>query len=133
MKLPAISRQLAELFEQVKASPKPTGAAAAEDKLAWFREHAENDPLANVRRVRVPVLILNGERDALVLPYHAVELARALAGAGNKRTTLRIFPNLTHLFTPSGLDASARDKTGEVSPEVLNTLQTWFADVLGKK
>ncbi len=131
MKLPAISRHLAEIFEQVKATPAP--ASAADDKFAWFREHAANDPSATVRRVRVPVLILNGERDALVLPYHAVALAEALAESGNKRTTLRIFPNLTHLFTPSGLDASARDKTGEVSPEVLNTIQTWFAEVLGKK
>jgi uncharacterized protein len=131
MKLPAVSRQLAEIFEQAKASPAP--APGAEDRLAWFREHAANDPLSTIRRVRVPVLILNGERDALVLPYHAVALAEALAGAGNRRTTLRIFPNLTHLFTPSGLDASARDKVGEVSPEVLQTIQTWFAEVFGRK
>jgi uncharacterized protein len=131
MKLPAVSRQIAELFEEVKANPRP--ASAADDKLAWFREHAANDPSATVKRVRVPVLILNGERDALVLPHHAVALARSLAEAGNTRTTLRIFPNLTHLFTPSGLDASARGKTGEVSPEVLQALQTWFAEVFGKK
>jgi pimeloyl-ACP methyl ester carboxylesterase len=131
MKLPAVSRQLAEIFEQAKASPAP--ASAADDRLAWFREHAANDPLATIRRVRVPVLILNGERDALVLPHHAVALAEALAEAGNRRTTLRIFPNLTHLFTPSGLDASARDKAGEVSPEVLQTIQTWFAGVFGRK
>jgi pimeloyl-ACP methyl ester carboxylesterase len=129
MKLPAVSRQLAEAFERAKAKP----AESAGDNLAWFREHAANDPAATVRRVRVPVLILNGERDALVLPHHAVELARSLADAGNKRTTLRIFPNLTHVFTPSGLDAAARGKTGEVSPEVLQALQTWFAEVFGKK
>jgi pimeloyl-ACP methyl ester carboxylesterase len=130
MKLPAVSRQLAAAFEQAKAKPAEPGA---DDQLAWFREHAANDPVATVRRVLAPVLILNGERDALVLPHHAVELARALADAGNKRTTLRIFPNLTHVFTPSGLDASARGKTGEVSAEVLQTLQTWFAEVFGKK
>jgi uncharacterized protein len=129
MKLPAISRQLAEAFEEVKSKP----AVAADERYAWFREHAANDPSATVRRVRVPVLILNGERDALVLPHHAVALARALAEAGNKRATLRIFPNLTHLFTPSGLDASARAKANEVSPEVLQTIQTWFAEVFGKK
>ena len=131
-RLPTISRQIAELFEQAKANPKPAGAA--DDPLAWFREHAASDPLSTIRRVKAPVLILNGERDALVLPYHAVELSQALAGAGNKRVTLRIFPNLTHLFTPSTLDPSERgEKSGVVSAEVLQTLQTWMSDVLGKK
>ncbi|MCA1632140.1 MAG: alpha/beta fold hydrolase [Acidobacteria bacterium] len=132
-RLPAISRKLAEIFDEAKANPKPA-AGAADDQLAWFREHAASDPASTIRRVKVPVLILNGERDALVLPYHAVELSQALAGAGNKHTTLRIFPNLTHLFTPSTLDSSARgEKSGVVSAEVLQTLQTWMSDVLGKK
>jgi pimeloyl-ACP methyl ester carboxylesterase len=132
MKLPAVSRQLADIFEQLKANPRP--ASSADDKLAWFREHAASDPLAIVRRVRVPVLILNGERDALVLPYHAVELARALAESGNKRATLRIFPNLTHLFTPSTLDPSARgEKSDVVSAEFLQALQTWMSEALDKK
>ena len=131
-RLPAISRKLAEIFEQAKANPKPAGAA--DDQLAWFREHAASDPVSTIRRVKAPVLILNGERDALVLPYHAVELSQALAEAGNKRVTLRIFPNLTHIFTPSTLDPSARgEKSGVVSAEVLQTLQTWMSDVLGKK
>jgi pimeloyl-ACP methyl ester carboxylesterase len=131
-RLPAISRQIAEIFEGLEASPKPS--MAADDKLAWFREHAASDPLVTIKSVRVPALILNGERDTLVLPYHAVELARALADSGNKRAALRIFPNLTHLFTPSTLDPSTRgEKSGIVSAEFLQTLQTWMSETLDKQ
>ena len=129
-KMPAVVRGLAEMFAAARSDPKPAGAAA--DKLSWFRDHLAIDPLEVVRRVRVPVLILNGERDANVLPYHAIELARALAGAGNRRAQVRVFPNLTHLFTPSTLDAGVRgEKAAEVSGEFLQTLETWMAATLG--
>jgi dipeptidyl aminopeptidase/acylaminoacyl peptidase len=89
------------------------------------------DPLAFARRVKVPTLILNGERDDNVLPYHALELAQAMAGSGNKQVLLRIFPNLTHLFTPSTRDrAVTSTQAMEVSAEFLDLLQRWAANVL---
>lgn len=126
-KFSAIARQLKELFGKAKATPKP--AAGVEDPLAWFREHAEHDPLATARRVRVPALVANGERDALVLPHHALALAGAMGEAGNRRVTLRIFRDLTHLFTP----ASGGERAGEVSEEFLNALQQWASGALAKK
>ena len=126
-KYPAQVTQLEKLFQDAKSQPKP----AANDQLAWFREHAENDPLALARRVRVPVLVLNGERDDNVLPYHALNLAQALADSGNKQVMLRIFPNLTHVFTPSQRDKSVADSQAvEVSSEFLDLLQRWAESVL---
>ena len=49
--------------------------------------------------------------------------------AGNKRVTLRIFRDLTHLFTP----ASGGERAGEVSKEFLRTLQEWASGALAKK
>jgi len=99
--------------------------------LSWFREHGESDPLALARRVHVPVLIVNGDRDESVLAYHALELAQTMAQSGNKQVLLRIFPNLTHLFTPSKLDKSVTDaQAATVSAEFLETLQTWATNVL---
>ncbi len=123
----AVARQLKGMFEKAKATPKP--AAGVEDPLAWFREHAEHDPLATARRVRVPALVANGERDALVMPHHALRLASEMAAAGNRRVTLRIFRDLTHLFTP----ASGGEKAGEVSEEFLRVLQEWATAALAKK
>jgi uncharacterized protein len=126
-KYSAAARQLKGLFDKAKATPKP--AAGVEDPLAWFREHAEHDPLATARRVRVPALVANGERDALVMPHHALALAGAMGEAGNKRVTLRIFRDLTHVFTP----ASGGEKAGEVSEEFLRALQEWASGALAKK
>ena len=126
-KFPAVARQLKGMFEKAKASPQTP--AGADDQLAWFREHAAHDPLADARKVRVPALVANGERDALVLPHHALRLAGEMAAAGNRRVTLRIFRDLTHLFTP----ASGGEKTGEVSDEFLRALQEWSSSALAKK
>jgi pimeloyl-ACP methyl ester carboxylesterase len=126
---PPIVAQLEKAFLDAKSKPKPGDPAT--DQLAYFRQHLESDPLAMARRVRVPTLILNGERDDSVLPYHALELARAMADSGNKQVLLRIFPNLTHLFTPSKRDPTITDaQAGQVSPEFLNLLQAWAANVL---
>ena len=114
------------MFDQAKAGPKPAEGA---DELAWFREHAEHDPLSTARRVRVPALVANGERDTLVMPHHALALARAMGEAGNKRVTVRIFRDLTHLFTP----ASGGEKAGMVSEEFLRALQEWASGALAKK
>ena len=76
-------------------------------------------------------MILNGERDDNVLPYHALDLAQAMADSGNQQVLLRIFPNLNHLFTPSKRDPTVTDaQAGQVSPEFLELLQTWAANVL---
>ncbi|HMG73092.1 MAG TPA: alpha/beta fold hydrolase [Pyrinomonadaceae bacterium] len=126
---PPLVAQLDKVFSEVRSKPKP--ADAAKDPLAYFRQHLETDPLAIARRVHVPTLILNGERDDNVLPYHALELAQAMADAGNKQVLLRIFLNLTHVFTPSTRDkAVTSGQAEEVSPEVLDLLQRWANNVL---
>ncbi len=130
-RFPDIVRVLTKNFEEVKANPK--AADPAHDNLAWFREHAQSDPIALAQRVRVPVLILNGERDGNVLPYHALELAQTLAKSGNKHVLLRIFPNLTHVFTPSQIDKTVTDaQAGQVSVEFLELVQTWASNVLAR-
>jgi dienelactone hydrolase len=128
-RVPTIARNLEELFRKAKSTPK--GIDASADQLSYFREHLESDPLALAQRVHVPVLILNGERDPNVLPYHAIELARTVAQSGNKQVLLRIFPNLTHLFMPSRLDKSVTAaQAATVSPQFLDLLQKWATNVL---
>jgi dipeptidyl aminopeptidase/acylaminoacyl peptidase len=65
----------------------------------------------------MPVLILQGERDAQVLAYHAIQLATSLTQAGDKNVSLRILPNLGHLFN------SVED--ANISETMLYDLQTW--------
>jgi dipeptidyl aminopeptidase/acylaminoacyl peptidase len=123
-----ISIKLEQVFRDAKEK-KP--ANAANDELTYYRDHLASDPLSLARKVRIPVLILNGERDGNVLAYHALELAQALADSGNKQVLVRIFPNLTHLFTPSQRDKAVTDtQAGEVNGEVLETIQKWATHVM---
>lgn len=126
-KMPDLPRRLSELFDEARRKP----AGAEPDSLSWFRDHLTTDPLALVRRVRAPLLILNGERDENVMAHHAIALASAAADGGNKSVRLRIFPNLSHLFAPSRLDKSVpADKYMEVSEEFLQTLEAWMTETL---
>jgi pimeloyl-ACP methyl ester carboxylesterase len=74
---------------------------------AWTREYFNYDPLPTLRKVKQPVLILQGERDRQVDQAHASILERALRDAGNTHVKLIVFPTLNHLLLPS--------KTGSVS------------------
>ena len=121
-KIIPIAKNLMNLFEKA-VSPENRNNL----QFAYFREHLASDPSALARKVKQPVLILQGERDNLVLAYHALELANELIKGGNKDVSLRIFPNLTHLFTPIGQENPA------VSEEFLKNLQNWAFDNLVQK
>lgn len=118
-KVSPASQNLTNLFE---AANKPENAG--EKRLAWFREHAASNPSLLAARVKCPVLIVQGERDALVLAHHSIELARALANGGNKNVSLRIVPNQTHVFASISENAPEASK---ISEEMLRTLQNWAA------
>lgn len=95
---------------------------AGNPKFAYFREHANFNPLALTEKVKCPVLILQGERDSQVLAYHAIQLATSLVKSGNKNVSLRILPNLTHSFN------SAED--AKISEIMLYDLQIWADAIL---
>lgn len=127
-KFPEIARLIIKMFDDAKTQK----ATEQKDKLSWFREHNASNPSALAMRVTCPVLILNGERDALVLSYHSIQLSQALMKGGNKNVRLRIFPNLTHLFTPTTMDSTVTaDKATEISKDFLRALQEWMKTTLG--
>jgi alpha-beta hydrolase superfamily lysophospholipase len=130
-KYPPMVTWLLARIEEAKAG-KPD--ATPNDVYEYLRQHLSLNLAETYRRVKCPVLILQGERDALALPHHAIEAARILAESGNKRVHLRIFPNLSHVFTPSPLDAGIEAaKKGEISPEFLDTIQKWARETLEAK
>ncbi len=130
-KYPQIVKWLLARIEEARAGKQDV---APTDLYEYLRQHLSLNLPDTYRRVKCPVLILQGERDALALPHHAIEAARALAESGNKRVLLRILPNLSHIFTPSPLDAAveARKKT-EISPDVLELIQKWAGETFEAK
>jgi pimeloyl-ACP methyl ester carboxylesterase len=127
-KLPDAAKAVIDRFDSVRNQKPP---ASGDDANAWFREHLASDPAALAKRVKCPVLLLNGERDVLVLAYNAIELAQALTSSGNKQVRLRILPNLTHLFTAAAPEKNApADQAPTVSQEMLQTVSDWASKVL---
>lgn len=105
--------------------------AASDAWLGWFVRH---DPLPVIRRVRQPVLILQGATDRQVSAEQADELARALAAAGNRAVTKRVLAARNHLFLPDpDGDPSGYSQlpVRELGPEVTAPLAEWFSRVLG--
>jgi hypothetical protein len=107
-------------------------------RLPWTKEFWTHDPLATIRKVRQPVLILQGALDRQITAEQAGMLEQAARGAGNKDVTVRLFPNLNHLFLPAKTGAFSEYSTLEtnvVGDGVLKTLGDWLEIKLkvGKK
>ncbi|HMS01625.1 MAG TPA: alpha/beta fold hydrolase [Gemmatimonadaceae bacterium] len=102
----AFAAQRDSLFRTAQAELERTARDAP-----WLREFLAYDPLPTAARVRVPVLVLQGDTDLQVTPEQADTLAATLRAAGNPRVTLRRLPRTNHLFqrdangTPSGYGA----------------------------
>jgi len=89
--LPAVKQ-----FVQDVRDGKSGGAVPP--NLEWLREHMQIDPVGQIRAIRAPILIVQGEKDLKVKAYHAQVLADAAKRAGNRSVTLVCLPNTTHEF-----------------------------------
>jgi dipeptidyl aminopeptidase/acylaminoacyl peptidase len=96
--------------------------------VPWIREYFSYDPLPTIRKVKQPVLILQGERDRQVDRSHAAMLERALRDAGNTHVKVIVFPTLNHLFLPSktgSFNEYSHLETSAVPSAVLDAIATW--------
>ncbi|HEU4556798.1 MAG TPA: alpha/beta fold hydrolase [Longimicrobium sp.] len=102
-------------------------------RLPWLPFFLSYDPLPTARRVRQPVLILQGETDRQVTADQARELEFALREAGNRDVTVHVFPNLNHLLIhdPDGMPAGySRLSSNRVDAKLLGVLADWLAEKL---
>jgi dipeptidyl aminopeptidase/acylaminoacyl peptidase len=126
--IPAAAREsaLAEAMRQQDANVK----ASTE---AWRRSIQDRDPLPTARRLRMPVLILQGLTDRAVPPEDAELLERAIREGGNARVTRRMFPGVNHHFQRDPIGAREgydRLPTQDLAPEVREELCTWLSATL---
>jgi dienelactone hydrolase len=102
---------------------------SAAKTMPWIQFFLDYDPIATAKRVKQPVLILQGATDRQVTPEQAPALAAAFRSGGNRDVTMRIFPSTDHLFladvtgNPSGY-ASLSSKN--LRPEVLGAIADWL-------
>ncbi|MBC8087106.1 MAG: alpha/beta fold hydrolase [Phycisphaerae bacterium] len=95
----------------------------------WMNYFLSYDPLVTARKVRVPVLILNGATDQQVTPDQVPALAQAFRDAGNKDVTSRVFRDLNHLFVfdPVGFPGNYTKLVNpRVDPVVVGAVADWL-------
>lgn len=96
----------------------------------WFRFALTDDPLPTARRVKAPVLLLQGDTDQQISPEQADTLARAFREGGNPDVTVVRFPDTDHLLLP---DPDGRPRLYDrlpsyhVRPQVLRAMADWLA------
>ena len=127
------TKMLAELSEeQRKKHGIPENAMEGVIKLMltpWFRFYLTHDPRATLKKVRVPVLAVTGERDLQVVPAgeNLAAISEALKAGGNKDYTVVEIPKLNHLFQVSETGSPAEYGRIEetISPSVLKLIGDW--------
>lgn len=95
----------------------------------WYRLLLQWDPAENLRKVKCPVLALNGDKDvAVVYPENLDAIGKALKEGHNQDYTLKVFPGLNHLFrhcqTGSPLEDIGNQPT--IAPEVIQFMGDWI-------
>jgi dipeptidyl aminopeptidase/acylaminoacyl peptidase len=97
--------------------------------VPWMKFFAGYDPAEAARRVKTPVLILQGMTDRQVPPSEADKLAAAFRAGGNRDVTVRFFPATNHLFVadPVGSFEYAKLPSLHVRPEVLGAVADWLS------
>lgn len=97
---------------------------------AWTRWFADYDPVPTLRRVRVPVLVLQGALDRQVSAGQADTVAATLRSAGNRDVTEKVYPGLNHLFLHTDGDGSPTEYPGlkdtKVPGYVLDDVASWL-------
>jgi uncharacterized protein len=146
-----VSELMAEQFAFLGALPQNAGAAAqaqlraAQEQLSRYRSGALADTavifganvaylrdldarnaLTTAQRLRVPLLILQGERDYQVTME---DFGRwRIAFADRPAVTLRSFPSLNHLFLQGAGPANPTEYSvpGHVALDVIEAIATWL-------
>ncbi|MEM7010473.1 MAG: alpha/beta hydrolase [Verrucomicrobiota bacterium] len=98
----------------------------------WLRSFVRLDPAESLKKVKCPVLALNGDRDLEVpADLHLGAIERAIKSGGNEKVMTRKLAGLNHLFQTgeSGFPNrySAIEET--MSPTVLKGISQWIGGV----
>ena len=101
----------------------------------WFRSFLEFEPADVVRRARQPLLILHGELDQQIPPYHADRLAELAQARRRRESTVEVakLPGINHLLLPAttgAVDEYSQLSGRRVSPVVVSALSDWIGRTL---
>jgi len=98
--------------------------------LTWLREHYTADPTGPLRRLHVPVLIINGEKDLQVPAEEADRIREAIEEGGNQDVTVYVLPDFNHLLRhhPEEANMTYRHLDEPVDPRLVDILTGWAVE-----
>jgi dienelactone hydrolase len=102
-------------------------------KLPWMQYFLTYDPLPALRKVKAPVLILQGATDQQVTPDQAPVLESTLKASGNKNVTMIVFAAHDHLFLVDSVGFPGnygKLPSGKIGPEVMGVIADWLVKEL---
>ena len=114
----------AQLESKARAEVKPILSP-------WYRSFVRLDPAEHWRKVRAPVLALNGDNDTQVpADVNLAAIAAALRAGGNTKSETDSRPHLNHLFQVSDTGLVDEYETIEQTfdPPTLERLVTWVGE-----
>lgn len=127
------------------ASPGAFGGMKSEDIIRarvdqllhpWMYFFMRYDPVPALKKVKCPVLALNGDKDLQVLPEINLDgIRRGLVAAKNRNVTIKVLPGLNHLFQEceSGAPALYGSISQTFSPVALKEIGDWIENLKIKK
>jgi dienelactone hydrolase len=128
-----------EILEKEKTSKEDTEKAVNQLKATfsassypWFRYFLFTDPAIFWKKVKCPVLALNGEKDLQVAAHENLPaIEKALKSTGNNSVKTVQLPGLNHLFQHSdkGLPSEYGTIEETFSPEALKIISDWILNL----
>lgn len=122
------STTTAKLGRAVLESGLPVGVAAP-FATRWFRYVIVYDPAVTLRKVKCPVLALDGSLDLQVdAKENLPAIGAALKAGGNTDYSVRELPGLNHLFQPArtGSPIEYERISTTIDPSVLTIVGDWI-------
>jgi dienelactone hydrolase len=123
--LEKLRKQVARVKDRGLTAETPASELPLKAPAAYWLALRDYDPAATAARLKVPMLVLQGERDYQVTMADFDGWKKALAGRSNVR--LKSYPKLNHLFMEGEGKAKPEEyqKAGHVSREVVDDVAAW--------
>lgn len=121
-----------DLIAYFKKIGMPENEAISSAKQAvspWMQFFLKYDPKTALKKIKIPVLAVNGEKDLQVpAEIDLKAIKETLEKSGNKKVTIIKFPNLNHLFQEcdTGLVSEYGKIEQTFSPTALKEITDWI-------
>ncbi len=132
-----IAPLLLSLYDELSEADKKAASSKGQFLIAsqnlylspWMFYFLRYDPAVNLKKLKCPVLALNGEKDLQVDPKSNLEAIRSsLKKAKNKHFTIEELPGLNHLFqtAKTGSPSEYHSIEETFSPTALKLIADWI-------